>query len=206
MCKPRLRKTTGTGRAPRLVLSLICYKKVPCPSNTGANAGDLIMYRLALVFLLFARTVTADQTAKIEFLESRIRPVLVERCYECHSLESAKSKGDLRLDSRAAWQVGGESGPAIVPERRDLGKAPESHLYPQVISDFKTWIADGAVDPREGAARLTRRGRSISRKGPSFGCFSLASRFQRHSPSIRLSAEGERPHRPINCCGASFST
>ncbi|MCA9218856.1 MAG: hypothetical protein KDA71_00935, partial [Planctomycetales bacterium] len=47
------------------------------------------------------------------FFEQHVRPLLVERCYECHGPE--KQKGDLRVDSRAALLVGGESGPAVVP-------------------------------------------------------------------------------------------
>ncbi len=48
------------------------------------------------------------------FFESRIRPALVKYCHECHSAESGKSKGGLRVDSREALLKGGESGPAVV--------------------------------------------------------------------------------------------
>ena len=68
-----------------------------------------------------------EQAAKLEFFESRIRPMFVKHCYECHSVESGKTKGGLLLDSRAGWQVGGESGPAIVPGR------PEESLLVQAI-------------------------------------------------------------------------
>ena len=44
----------------------------------------------------------AGERAGIEFFEARIRPVLVEHCYKCHSVSAGKSKGDLRLDSREA--------------------------------------------------------------------------------------------------------
>ena len=112
-----------------------------------------------------------DTVAKIEFFESKIRPVLVQYCYECHSRESGKSKGGLFLDSRIAWQVGGDSGPAIVPGNPDgslliqaisrSGKIPEmppkSHLQGRVVGDFKNWIADGAVDPREGEAPAQKK-------------------------------------------------
>jgi hypothetical protein len=112
-----------------------------------------------------------EQVAKLEFFESKIRPMFAKHCYECHSAESGKSKGDLLLDSRAAWQVGGESGPAIIPGKPDdslLFKAirrsgetpempPKTHLPPQVISDFRKWIADGAIDPREGKAPVHQK-------------------------------------------------
>ena len=51
--------------------------------------------------------------ADAEFFESRIRPLLVENCFECHGAE--KQKGGLRLDSPRATLKGGDSGPAIVP-------------------------------------------------------------------------------------------
>src|SRR4051812_12115527 len=55
----------------------------------------------------------------IEFFEKRIRPVLVEHCYECHSAEAKKLKGNLRLDSREDILRGGETGPAIIPGKPD---------------------------------------------------------------------------------------
>ena len=65
----------------------------------------------------------AEDSAGIEFFEKRIRPVLIEHCYECHSAEAKKVKGKLRLDSREAVLRGGEIGPAIIE-----GKPMESLL------------------------------------------------------------------------------
>lgn len=103
---------------------------------------------------------TAEQ---VEFFESRIRPVLAQECYECHSAEG-KQKGGLLLDSRPGWQAGGDSGEAIVPgnpamslliatlkhEHDDL-KMPKNgaKLDDAVIADFEKWIAQGAPDPRD---------------------------------------------------------
>ena len=53
--------------------------------------------------------------------EKKIRPVLVENCYKCHSAKSEKVKGELLLDTKAGARRGGESGPAVVP--RDLKKS-----------------------------------------------------------------------------------
>jgi hypothetical protein len=100
----------------------------------------------------------------VEFFEAHIRPVLVEKCYGCHSSKAAKPKGGLRLDSRERIRAGGESGPAIVPNKPDeslllsalryesnemppTGKLPDS-----VINDFAKWIAMGAPDPRSDNA------------------------------------------------------
>ena len=110
---------------------------------------------------------SADATERgraIEFFERRIRPVLAQDCYECHSSQG-KPKGGLALDHREALLRGGESGPAIVPgdpaasrlltaiRRTDpqlqMPKA-RAPLTATVVDDFVTWIRDGAIDPRDG--------------------------------------------------------
>jgi hypothetical protein len=99
-----------------------------------------------------------------DFFEKRIRPVLVEHCYECHSAQSDKLKGKLLLDSRETSRKGGESGPAVVPGDPDASlliqalryetyeMPPKGKLPPAVIADFEKWIKHGAIDPREGSA------------------------------------------------------
>ena len=81
---------------------------------------------LALAFWL-PSALRADDSAGLEFFEKRVRPVLVEHCYECHSAEAKKLKGKLRLDSREAILRGGETGPAVVE-----GKPEESLLISAV--------------------------------------------------------------------------
>src|SRR5690348_13057341 len=51
--------------------------------------------------------------ADLEFFESKVRPILVEHCYECHG--DKKQKGGLRLDSRPGWQAGGDTGAVVMP-------------------------------------------------------------------------------------------
>src|SRR4051812_40747083 len=78
-----------------------------------------------LSFLLLGGSVRAAVTPtpeQIEFFESRIRPILAQDCYECHST-AGKQKAGLVLDSRAGWQKGGDSGEVILP-----GKPAESLL------------------------------------------------------------------------------
>ena len=62
--------------------------------------------------------VQADP-AGIAFFEKRVRPVLVERCYGCHSAGAKKIKGKLTLDTRAGVLRGGNSGPVIVAGNPD---------------------------------------------------------------------------------------
>ena len=109
----------------------------------------------------------------IEFFEKRVRPVLVEHCYECHSGEAKKLKGKLRLDSRKDILRGGETGPAVVegkPEDSLLVTAVRYHdkdlqmpppkdevprkLHDAVISDLIEWVRSGAPMP-ENVQRST---------------------------------------------------
>jgi len=109
----------------------------------------------------------AADSAQVEFFEKKIRPVLVERCYECHSAEAAKAgklEGKLALDSRAGIRQGGESGPAVVPgdvaastiiqalKHEGLEMPPDEKLPADVVADFVSWVEQGAADPRDGAA------------------------------------------------------
>ena len=72
-----------------------------------------------LVLLTGVRLFGAEaDKAGIEFFEARIRPVLIDNCYQCHSAKAAlakKLKGGFQLDTRSGIRQGGETGPAIVP-------------------------------------------------------------------------------------------
>lgn len=98
----------------------------------------------------------------LAFFESKIRPVLVEHCYQCHSSTSKTVQGGLRLDSRRGLIKGGDAGPAVVPGKADeslilqalrhdgIKMPPKERLADSVIRDFETWIGMGAPDPRDG--------------------------------------------------------
>ena len=63
-------------------------------------------------------SAAAPSPEQLAFFESKVRPVLVEHCYKCHSAEAKekkKLKADLFVDSREGLLTGGESGPAVVP-------------------------------------------------------------------------------------------
>jgi hypothetical protein len=104
-------------------------------------------------------TTQAEDTA---FFESKVRPLLIQRCYECHSHDK-KIKGGLALDSKPGWQTGGENGAAITPG--DVSKSllitairyTDSHLQmptkgklpAEEIAILEQWVKLGAPDPRE---------------------------------------------------------
>ena len=110
------------------------------------------------VLSTFGATAEADGLA---FFEKRIRPLLVERCYECHSATSAKTAGELRLDTREGVLRGGVSGTAIVASKPDASlliktlRAPAAvaeHRLPAIeLAALIQWIQLGAPDPRSGA-------------------------------------------------------
>ncbi len=107
----------------------------------------------------FVTSLTPEHT---EFFERRIRPVLVEHCYECHSAGAKKIKGGLVLDSRAGVQKGGDTGALITPgdleaslliqavrhADPDFAMPPKKKLSPIAIADLEAWVKMGAPDPR----------------------------------------------------------
>jgi hypothetical protein len=107
---------------------------------------------------------TLSNEEKLAFFEAKIRPALIDNCYQCHSAEAAtkkKLKGGFQLDTRAGIRQGGETGPAIVPgnvkaslllgaiRHEDLKMPPKRKLPRAVIDDFVKWVEMGAPDPRD---------------------------------------------------------
>lgn len=126
---------------------------------------SVIAIGMALCLIAVADELPADRPATdtaddVVFFESRIRPVLVQHCYECHAADSKIVRGGLLLDTRDALLKGGDSGPGLVagqPENSLLIQAlyydslqmpPAGKLPDTVIADFKEWIQRGAQDPR----------------------------------------------------------
>ena len=85
----------------------------------------------AILALLAAGLCRAEELPEdqVEFFEAKIRPVLVEHCYECHSAKSEKLKGKLLLDNREAARKGGETGPAVVPGEPDASLVVQALRY-----------------------------------------------------------------------------
>lgn len=116
--------------------------------------------------LSITETVSNDSSKDFQFFETKIRPMLVKHCYDCHSVESGLAEGGLRVDDRTAIRAGGGRGPAVVPGKpaasllltairhadNDLKMPPKSPKLPDdVIKDIARWIASGAPDPRQPA-------------------------------------------------------
>ncbi|MDQ3333356.1 MAG: DUF1549 domain-containing protein, partial [Planctomycetota bacterium] len=110
--------------------------------------------------ILAADVRANDPAGDVAFFESRIRPILVEHCYECHAGDDSEIKGGFRLDSHESLRRGGDSGTAIEPGKADgslllqavryegLEMPPDGKLPDRLIADLAAWIDAGAVDPR----------------------------------------------------------
>ena len=120
---------------------------------------------LPLLVLLASLSEAAPPDAKgIEYFETKVRPLFVKHCLECHSTTSPKLGGGLLLDSKDGILRGGDSGPALVPGQPDQSliikavrhiglKMPKKDKLPDAaIADLVQWVALGAPDPREKAA------------------------------------------------------
>lgn len=107
------------------------------------------------------RAAAADDPVAIEFFESKVRPILVEKCYTCHSADT-KPAGGLRVDDRNGLLAGGDGGPAVVPGDPDASlllkrvthKNPKRRmpqeseaLAEQHVADLTRWIREGAAWP-----------------------------------------------------------
>jgi len=120
--------------------------------------------RIFFALLLTTPTLLAAGDDDV-FFESKVRPVLINRCYECHSAEK-KIKGGLNLDSRAGWQEGGDNGAAIIPGDlakslvikavryldEDFAMPPKGRLPADEVAILEEWVKRGAPDPRTGDA------------------------------------------------------
>ncbi|QDT10403.1 PSD1 and planctomycete cytochrome C domain-containing protein [Planctomycetes bacterium K23_9] len=109
-----------------------------------------------------------------EFFERRIRPILVQHCYECHSETAGEQQGGLLLDRQAGWIEGGDSNKTVIPgepdasllmvavryERDDLQMPPDEPLSEESIALLEQWIAGGAPGPLEdmGETEFSRLG------------------------------------------------
>jgi Protein of unknown function (DUF1553)/Protein of unknown function (DUF1549)/Planctomycete cytochrome C len=116
-----------------------------------------------LPLAIHAQSPAPDSPESVEFFEKKIRPILVDHCYNCHSADT-KPSGGLRVDDRNGLLMGGDAGPAIVAGDPDnslllerivhaTGKKrmpKEGKLLTEAeIADLTTWIKNGVAWPRE---------------------------------------------------------
>ena len=115
-----------------------------------------------LAQMMNAESETEFSAGDIQFFESKVRPLLITHCQSCHASNSERIRGGLVLDTKAGWQVGGVSGPAIIPgnpdaspfiqairwDDEDFQMPPKRRLSDRDIAIFEEWVRRGAPDPR----------------------------------------------------------
>jgi hypothetical protein len=170
------------------------------------------LYLLAVIFVSSPPPVTlADEptSEQIEFFEKSVRPLLVEKCYQCHSAGATSLFAGLRLDSREGVLKGGDSGPAVIPGKpgesrliqRIQGKPilmpPTGPLQDRDIATLVKWVEIGAPwAEQQSTATGDQRGA---------GAFDLEERKRNHwawrpvrwtePPAVRQS---EWPRQPVD--------
>jgi hypothetical protein len=126
------------------------------PAGLGL-AGFLLVATLSM-----PAAAAGPTAAQLQFFENRVRPVLANNCYKCHSEKAAKVKGGLLLDTRDGVLKGGENGPVMIPgdpEQSSLVKAiryhdpdlqmpPNKQLSDDDVAVLVNWVKMGAPDPR----------------------------------------------------------
>jgi len=144
-------RTIQPGSVSRRCRTVALTCRVMGKAETG-RAGRGLVVLSSLFVILLATVACGDESVaahakQIEFFETKIRPLLVNRCYECHSGISRSLQAGLRLDSIAAILKGGDSGPAIVP-----GKPEESLLIESIRYESNEMPPYGKLNDKEIAA------------------------------------------------------
>lgn len=167
-----------------------------CPflARLSAWCGLITAHGVCLLLCLTAHGKEDPTPEQLDFFEKKIRPVLVEHCYECHSAGAKIIQAGLRVDHRAGLLKGGDSGAAIVPKEpehsailkamryEDTEMPPKGKLADSTIADFEAWIAMGAPDPRVADELPTARTIDLD-EGRKFWAFQPVSDPQ--PPSVR---------------------
>ncbi len=115
--------------------------------------------KVALALILASARSGADSGSAADFFEKKIRPVLAERCYACHSASAKTPAGGLRLDlpdsTRTVITAGDPAKSLLIAAIRregNLKMPPGEPLTTDQVADFEEWIRTGARDPRKNAA------------------------------------------------------
>jgi mono/diheme cytochrome c family protein len=144
---------------------LAAARYLPDRFTMKSNPQRMPLFSASLLaaVLFIGPAVAADSAPTpqdIKFFETRIRPLLADKCFKCHG--PAKQRNELRLDSADGVKEGGSSGKAlIVPGKPDdslLLKAvrhaegvekmpPDGKLSDSQIADLAAWVKRGAPFP-----------------------------------------------------------
>ena len=143
--------------------------------------------------------------ADTTLFDSKVLPILQQRCFECHS-HGTKIKGGLALDSRSGWEEGGDNGPAIKPGQveasllikavryvdSDVEMPPKAKLPAGEIAILEEWVKLGAPDPRTAGAGKQKKGIDLA-EGRKFWAFQPVS-----NPKLPQVKDAAWPFDPLD--------
>jgi mono/diheme cytochrome c family protein len=150
-----------------------CGGFLPFFTRIGSNLmnfAKITLFSFATVAFAAKLSAANPTPAQTAFFEAKIRPILVDNCYKCHSSEAEKLKGGFSLEYRDSLLKGGDTGPAIVPGNPDKSLLitavrytdPDLQMPPKnkklsatQIADLERWVKMGAPDPRVAADGAT---------------------------------------------------
>ena len=152
---------------------------------------------LAVLVTLATIANAADKLPRehLEFFEAKVRPLLVQHCYECHAKDAKTIQGSLVLDSKQGWEMGGDNGPTIEPGNPDeslliqavryeeMEMPPKGKLSERDIATLEQWVKMGAPDPRDkDTTQLIKREIDIA-EGRKFWAFQPS--LKRDAPKVK---------------------
>lgn len=134
------------------------------PQFRSAMRNFSIPLWAALVLILATASIglADDSAGDTDFFERRIRPILVEHCYACHSEDAQEQQGGLLLDRQSGWLAGGNTNAAVVPgepevsllitavryDDENLQMPPDGQLDRATVQVLEQWVRMGAPGPR----------------------------------------------------------
>lgn len=129
---------------------------------------------LLSTLIALSRVAATEPMPGIDFFERKIRPLLVEHCYECHSEQTMEQQGGLLLDRESGWLEGGDTAKAVIPgevesslliaavryDNDDLQMPPDEPLDDASIKLLEQWVSRGAPAPADdmGETEFSRLG------------------------------------------------
>jgi hypothetical protein len=160
----KLLKQLKKKRSERLKAARSQQAQPPRQDGVTGTPGATSIFLATAILVFPFRTQAAEPTPEqLQFFENKVRPILSDNCYQCHSTQAKKVKAGLWLDSREGVQKGGDNGPVVVlgdPDKSvlitavkytdpDLKMPPDDKkLTDAQIADLIAWVQMGAPDPR----------------------------------------------------------
>jgi len=199
---------------------------MPAIHRIFATWSCYLVVSIGATALAAAEPVAAVSAEQAKFFETKVRPILKDRCFSCHSHAADKNSGSLMLDSRGAMLAGGDSGPALVPGNlkesllitavryeEDYPRMPPKGKLPDAeIAVLVEWVKQGAPWPGDDAAQVAKPRDKITDEDRKWWAFqpltkvtppNVADAAWNANPidrflRARLDAEGLQPSPPAD--------